>query len=374
MLSKLPEIQERLYNLVLGYENFNLFGSKGWDATQNTSYYDSIEAVHDIIHIYGGLGGHMTYVPLSAFDPLFWMHHATTDRLVTMWQVLNPDSWMTPMAATETSYNAPRGTVMTSTSPLTPFMRFADGTFWTSDDVRTTETFGYTYADTDPGLTARSNFHSDLVRKITDWYGASGFSTGSKRLQEKDLVRPRRSNRAPLPKSFKPDLKADVAGSPIRNPVKGEEHVQWVANVLVNVEALDGRFGIHFFIGQVPKDPKSWSTAANRVGTVDIVAMNRNTGSREKIKGSVPLTRAMSKLVAVDSLSSLDADSAEPFLRRWLSFHILGSDGREIDPTDVAGLWVGVASTMVTEGGGKYGTPLWGKTVPRYDMWGDKGR
>ena len=38
--------------------------------------YNSIEYIHNGIHaIVGGTDGHMQNVPLSAFDPIFWLHH-----------------------------------------------------------------------------------------------------------------------------------------------------------------------------------------------------------------------------------------------------------------------------------------------------------
>ena len=36
----------------------------------------SLEALHNNYHGLIGMGGHMGRVPLAAFDPVFWMHHA----------------------------------------------------------------------------------------------------------------------------------------------------------------------------------------------------------------------------------------------------------------------------------------------------------
>lgn len=33
---------------------------------------------------------------LQAFDPIFWLHHANVDRLLSLWRAMNPDVWVTP--------------------------------------------------------------------------------------------------------------------------------------------------------------------------------------------------------------------------------------------------------------------------------------
>lgn len=37
--------------------------------------YNSVENLHNAIHSLVGNGGHMSFVPYSAFDPIFWLHH-----------------------------------------------------------------------------------------------------------------------------------------------------------------------------------------------------------------------------------------------------------------------------------------------------------
>jgi tyrosinase len=32
----------------------------------------------------------------SAFDPIFWLHHANVDRMLSLWQAMYPDIWVTP--------------------------------------------------------------------------------------------------------------------------------------------------------------------------------------------------------------------------------------------------------------------------------------
>lgn len=291
LLAKLPEIQQRLFVLFASYKDFNSFGNKAWAISQNMTSLDSIEAIHDIIHIYGGLNGHMTYVPLSSFDPLFFIHHVTMDRLIAMWQVLNPTAWIVPMAAGETSYTTLKGDIQTSKTPLTPFYIFED-TFWDSDMARYTTTFGYDYADTDPTVVIGEPHVASLARKITAWYGA--------------VAGPR-------------DM-----GNGFRTAGARAWYTEWLINAHVKAGALDGPFSLHFYLENEP------------VGTIDFFTMGK---ARSKVSGSLPLTSVVRHLRQED---------VESHLREALSLRVRKADGRtEVPANAVDSLHVVVSSAKV---------------------------
>ena len=54
---------------------------------QNTfgTFTTSLEQVHDDVHVW--VGGSMGLVPTSAYDPIFWSHHAMIDRIWYLWQL-----------------------------------------------------------------------------------------------------------------------------------------------------------------------------------------------------------------------------------------------------------------------------------------------
>jgi len=54
---------------------------------QNTfdTFTNSLEQVHNDVHVW--VGGSMTVVPTSAYDPIFWSHHAMIDRIWYLWQI-----------------------------------------------------------------------------------------------------------------------------------------------------------------------------------------------------------------------------------------------------------------------------------------------
>lgn len=50
-----------------------------------------LEDLHGTVHVYvGGETGHMSVVPLAAYDPIFWAHHSMIDRIWRMWQLRHP--------------------------------------------------------------------------------------------------------------------------------------------------------------------------------------------------------------------------------------------------------------------------------------------
>ncbi|KAF4979880.1 hypothetical protein FZEAL_3991 [Fusarium zealandicum] len=372
LLSKLPEIQERLFILFSSFKDFNSFGSKAWAVTQNLSTLDSIESIHDIVHTYGGLKGHMTYVPLSSFDPLFLLHHTMTDRLVAMWQTLNPDAWMTPMPASETSFTTPKGDMQDSSTPLTPFFASEDGTFWNSDMARTTGAFGYTYAATGSSSRQGEEFREELMKNITKWYGGSSLAglqakylSAHRHLHEDRFIKPKGERFA----GGTPNVRIDAEGPSFELVVKNGRSTAWTANVVVNIEALDGRFSIHFFLGIPSSECSSWLFAKNLIGAVPILGSHQKTGSDAMISGATQMTSSLLKMVAAGEIPNLEPNAVEPFLRETLQFRVLGSNNEEVDPRDVAGLRVVITSAEVTLAEKGLKLPKMGPAVSRIELW-----
>ena len=49
-----------------------------------------LESFHNSVHVW--VGGHMGEVPLAAYDPIFWAHHTTIDRIWRRWQLKHKGS------------------------------------------------------------------------------------------------------------------------------------------------------------------------------------------------------------------------------------------------------------------------------------------
>lgn len=60
------------------YKSIGAFATDEDTSSENTNDITSgsMEALHNDYHgIIGGIGGHMSNVPIAAFDPIFFLHH-----------------------------------------------------------------------------------------------------------------------------------------------------------------------------------------------------------------------------------------------------------------------------------------------------------
>ncbi|KAL7900614.1 Monophenol monooxygenase [Trichoderma sp. SZMC 28014] len=110
--------------------------------------YLSLESIHNSVHNFiGGDNvvagcGHMSSVPVAAFDPIFWLHHCNIDRLLHLWQCINPNNWF--ITANEaSSEDGPK-------TDLVPFHHSHDiKDFFNSNRVRNVDYLNYTFDDMD---------------------------------------------------------------------------------------------------------------------------------------------------------------------------------------------------------------------------------
>lgn len=60
------------------------------DADTFEDFSTRLENVHNSLHVW--VGGSMSQVPIAAFDPIFWAHHAMIDRIWYLWQTSHPNA------------------------------------------------------------------------------------------------------------------------------------------------------------------------------------------------------------------------------------------------------------------------------------------
>ena len=110
---------------------YNQYGAFATDSASSGPS-GSLEGIHGNYHVLiGGPAGHMSRVPVAAFDPMFWLHHCQIDRWFAVWQAAHPNAWFTSDQTNQLPFR-------TSKSPEQ---------FWTARGSRTTDAFGYTYPD-----------------------------------------------------------------------------------------------------------------------------------------------------------------------------------------------------------------------------------
>jgi tyrosinase len=127
-----------------------------------------VENIHNTVHVQ--VGGSMAFVPRSAFDPIFFLHHANVDRLTAMYQATHPGLALTPAARSPTFALGGAGPDDLNTR-LYPF-RHPDRNQWTSNDVSNAEsifTYGYSYPEVPQGL-ATEDLQSFTTQKVNELY------------------------------------------------------------------------------------------------------------------------------------------------------------------------------------------------------------
>lgn len=67
-------LRQSTYQLLSSQSNYTIFSTQAFE--RDGEDFNNIESIHGQIHVsIGGNGGHMTYTPWSAFDPVFFLHH-----------------------------------------------------------------------------------------------------------------------------------------------------------------------------------------------------------------------------------------------------------------------------------------------------------
>lgn len=358
--------QQRLYNLFSNYDNYTIFSNEGWAA--DTSQWDSLEALHDNVHaMLGGTDGHMTIVPFSAFDPLFFLHHAMVDRILALWQVFHPDSWVTPEVTSVNSYTTSEGQVLNSSSPLTPFFVSSNGTFWDSDMLRDPTNLGYTYAELSNAGIDLSNQSSVLSGQaqvasvINQLYGK--FSVNSLSIQSsKRSGHSRYHAKHRQGGSLASHIHRSTRSLPANDFISEQgQYREWIANIRVMRQALDGPFTVRLSFAT----PGQVSSYAGSMGVFasppEIASLAQMAPGAEYITSTIPLTAALVDKVTGGDLASMDPEDVGPYLQQSLVVSVVGRGDAEVDPADVSGLRIRVVSWPVQATSSENHLPTWDK-------------
>ncbi|KAF9701036.1 hypothetical protein EKO04_000503 [Ascochyta lentis] len=347
---------------------FALFSSKQpWGAASTSqigvrtdlsgSGVDSFESVHDAVHNTAGgeTGGHMYFLDISSFDPIFWLHHTNMDRLLAMYQLIVPNTYVANGNINHPMAQWQQGEAKNSYTPLKPFTKNTKGDYFTSQDVKETRVLGYHYPET----SERS--YSQVARAVTSLYGAGG-RTLSKRASNET---------------------AAETGQYLGRPFKeGDYH--HVLSVVANKYAMEGSYTVHCFIGKPGSNstaPYSNSTAPysvsnsttpytngtdseadydpstdytqdpNYVGAYGVLGGSMAGGGNATYpvmtEGALPLTTCLQGKEAEGSLKSLHPDDVEPYLAENLYYKVVGVKG-ELNPDEIPDFHVYAKCTKVT--------------------------
>lgn len=258
-------LSEKVNRMMADY-TWGLFASTKWrgEHRKDSNEFSSLEAIHNTVHgVTGGTDfdtgvGHMSAVPVAAFDPIFWLHHCQIDRLLAMWQSLNWKRWWDESADKHPvdpdlpgKPDPPRRDIAPN-EDLKPFHRH-DGKpeYWNSDDCRDWTKLGYQYDDLVPhpdavkdGYLDEEHYRTDLLAYVNITYPGAALAVSKIR----------------GPGIETPDGLSNKKGAPFPD---------YVINVVYDRYALGGiSYSIKFWLGGPSNEPQTNEVEENYIGEV----------------------------------------------------------------------------------------------------------
>lgn len=324
-----------IYQLITQQSNYAVFSNTG-SSDGRGNRYNSIENMHNAIHLLVGNGGHMADVPYSAFDPIFWLHHTNVDRLFAIWQAIYPSSYVTSQRSIYGTYTNAPGKSEDIDTPLTPFHSDDAGALHTSVTARSTRSFGYTYPE------------------IVDWGVNATQLTANVKARLNALYNPS--------SSVERRSSTSSRGNGARRFPNGRNR-QWFINIRVDKSAVTSSFFVHFFLGSVSADPAGWSFAPNLVGTHSVLDTTITTAANidpgTALYGQIPLNHALLD----GGIHSLAPRTVVPFLKSQLNWRLQRMDDSPLDVSGVSSLKIYVVGQRVVPRAADEAFPKYEKLV-----------
>lgn len=356
-------LQDQMYSLFTRCTDYLHF-SNDMAGSSSTACSTSLENIHNTVHsIAGGPdntnAGHMTFIPISSYDPIFWLHHTNVDRYFAMWQRLH-SGYVQNQVAPTASWTIAQGSTQGIDSPLTPFYKDNSGNFWTARQVQDWTTLKYTY----PEFANSDGTSASISRYINNLYGPGATANAGS------------SKREASPQS---GLLGKVLS--IGNPLvaKNGSLYEYTANIKTPRYFFGTSYSVFVFNGPpTSEDPQSWYFDQKLIGPMGVAAgaTSEDESLHPKdliISGSIPLTRTLQNLVGnAGILSGLAEALVVPFLAKNLEWRVLGPNGQSVDPATIPGFSVTVAASTASQSGSDDVLPTFSDFVELLDV--TKGR
>jgi tyrosinase len=347
---------------------------------------NSLEAIHDGIHVDVGGAGQMGDPAVAAYDPIFYLHHCNVDRMLQLWSALHPDVWVSSNSAETGTYTIPANTKVDENTPLTPFWK-TQSTFWESSATRSTSPLGYTYPDFN-GLDTNdpSAVQAAIANIVNQLYGSSVFGVQAFARPAAGAVSAPKKPAAPAPAAA-PAAPAAPPPPPAAVPAPAVPHAAPAQHVLAPPSAYappqvpipapkplyDWTCRVHFkkyelgascavliFLGDVPEEPSKWRTCPNYVGAhygfVNSKAEkcdNCRSQADLVVEGFVHLDSAIISKHGPD----LSPEHVKPYLKHHLKWRVQKANG---EAANLSSLEVSVYETPISYPPGAT-LPVYGK-------------
>ncbi|KAI4259586.1 MAG: hypothetical protein LQ352_000654 [Teloschistes flavicans] len=347
---------QRFMNLLQAYPRFTNFSNSAW--TPNSPGYDSLESLHNQIHGLIGNGGHMGVIDYAGFDPLFWLHHANTDRLLAIWQALHPDSYVESSQEPIGSAVLAAGTQTDVNTPLKPFHWDTNGNYWSSATVTNISELGYSY----PEVQGKSQ--PEIKAAVNALYATSSGKTITRR----DSVGGTDNQLAPL---IAAGLSSEAPVETAPDPPATGNYTEWLSNIRVAKDALEQTFFVHIFLGDFNPDPKTWTFEPNLVGSHSVITpyvMKRDPNQSTIVTGQIPLTRALRADEQKGLVNMGNETATKDYLTKNLHWRVTTMDDKDVPRDQVPDLKVSVVTANVQAAEADDEFPIWGEMKVQTDV------
>jgi tyrosinase len=365
------------------YRNFDAFSNNAWLQNGQPGSFGSLEDIHNEIHDKtGGPSGHMSSLDVSAFDPVFWLHHCNVDRIWAMWQDLNPNSYVTPKPS-EGNFFTESNAIEDTNSALKPFWDASGTDFWIPTDVKQTNTFGYAYPETQRWKYSNQSQYQTAVRQaVAQEYGGNTLTNFIQRSVVPQKASSVSTQAVAAPKPGAPAAAAATAASASATvqtatgtqathaqltspqvllaqvtalntsshasanagsasaaathatttpaPTKVHPHItsllaakkyrEWITNVRVIKHGLGQTFRIMVFLGDFNPDPQTWPFEPSLAGRVTVLGRGKTNKNCDKCQ--------------VDAAQDLVVTGTVPLTSALLE-HISTRQLASLEPSDV---------------------------------------
>ena len=209
---------------------------------------------------------------------------------------------------------------------------------FSSDDVRSTRTFGYSYPELPDWQMTPDQLAANVLRTINALYAPLSNNTARQSLAR---IAGRSTNFA---ESFG-HVSLDFA----RNLNVNNLNRQWSIKVMVDRFPTDTNFCIDFFIGDAPADVSAWPMAANLIGTfaqfnpANTTSLHSDGSPQGQVNSEISMTHTLAAGVSRGVLRDLSPRSVVPLLRKALTWKARTPAGEEVPVTALSGLSISVS-------------------------------
>lgn len=316
---------------------------------------NALEAIHNTIH--NTVGGTMASLDTSAFDPIFWLHHANVDRIGAIWQAINPNTKIVNTQASGSTYVAGPG-VRGESFQFLPFRTVNGNTNWwiasQAYDVRST---GYTY----PEIYDQPSSTTALSR-VNAIYGTGRTQqalTSSSAKERREFLVDLESRQSSTGLATPPSTAALAPYSSLLIASNGSFHEYAAACTIKKSVAPGQSFDLHLFFGDAPAQAADYLTATNRVGGFS-VSQSGDTSAAQAVSGIVSLTDALLSLLVKGKIKNLEPSTVRKYVRARLVWRLVTADGLQDIGAQARsnGLAVKVQHTVVTPDNGSSAAAL----------------